>query len=243
MRFLLLRSLRRHPPLCEVGIWAARPGGAQPLRSLTCRRRLRSTAPRLRSLARWLPRGHHGLVCAGEDSIRPPATDHARRPAMLLEGRRTLITGGSSGIGRATAERLGREGASVCVNHYSDHGGGRRRGRAPDRGLRRAGDRRSGPTSPARTRSTRWSPPPPSSGARPAGQQRRDREAGAAARDVRRRVEPGARHQPHRRLPLPPRGGRRWPTGGGVIVNMSVHEFIPWPGFAHYCAGKGGSSC
>jgi glucose 1-dehydrogenase len=29
--------------------------------------------------------------------------------------------------------------------------------------------------------------------------------------------------------------------GGGVIVNMSsVHEFIPWPGFAHYCATKGG---
>ncbi len=25
----------------------------------------------------------------------------------------------------------------------------------------------------------------------------------------------------------------------GVIVNMSsVHEFIPWPGFAHYCASK-----
>ncbi len=27
----------------------------------------------------------------------------------------------------------------------------------------------------------------------------------------------------------------------GVIVNVSsVHEFIPWPGFAHYCASKGG---
>jgi glucose 1-dehydrogenase len=27
----------------------------------------------------------------------------------------------------------------------------------------------------------------------------------------------------------------------GVVVNMSsVHEFIPWPGFAHYCASKGG---
>jgi len=30
-------------------------------------------------------------------------------------------------------------------------------------------------------------------------------------------------------------------NGGGVIVNISsVHEFIPWPGFAHYCATKGG---
>jgi glucose 1-dehydrogenase len=28
---------------------------------------------------------------------------------------------------------------------------------------------------------------------------------------------------------------------GGVIVNMSsVHEFIPWPGFAHYTSSKGG---
>jgi glucose 1-dehydrogenase len=27
----------------------------------------------------------------------------------------------------------------------------------------------------------------------------------------------------------------------GVIVNISsVHEFIPWPGYAHYCASKGG---
>jgi glucose 1-dehydrogenase len=31
-------------------------------------------------------------------------------------------------------------------------------------------------------------------------------------------------------------------AGGGVIVNMSsVHEFIPWPGFAPYCASKGGA--
>ncbi len=30
-------------------------------------------------------------------------------------------------------------------------------------------------------------------------------------------------------------------AGGGVVVNMSsVHEFIPWPGFAPYCASKGG---
>ncbi len=40
---------------------------------------------------------------------------------MLLQGRKAVITGASSGIGKATAERLGREGASVCVNYYSDH--------------------------------------------------------------------------------------------------------------------------
>jgi glucose 1-dehydrogenase len=35
----------------------------------------------------------------------------------------------------------------------------------------------------------------------------------------------------------------RWMAshGGGIIINMSsVHEYIPWPGFAHYCASKGG---
>jgi NAD(P)-dependent dehydrogenase (short-subunit alcohol dehydrogenase family) len=39
---------------------------------------------------------------------------------MLLEGRRNLISGASSGIGKATAQRFGAEGASVCVNYYSD---------------------------------------------------------------------------------------------------------------------------
>ncbi len=35
---------------------------------------------------------------------------------------------------------------------------------------------------------------------------------------------------------------RRLPSGSpAVIVNVSsVHEVIPWPGFAHYCASKGG---
>ena len=39
---------------------------------------------------------------------------------MLLKGRKALVTGASSGIGKATALRLGREGADVCVNYYAE---------------------------------------------------------------------------------------------------------------------------
>ncbi len=39
---------------------------------------------------------------------------------MLLKGKKAIVTGASSGIGKATAQRLGREGASVCVNYFSD---------------------------------------------------------------------------------------------------------------------------
>jgi NAD(P)-dependent dehydrogenase (short-subunit alcohol dehydrogenase family) len=39
---------------------------------------------------------------------------------VLLEGRNAIVTGAATGIGKATAERLGAEGASVCVNYYSE---------------------------------------------------------------------------------------------------------------------------
>src|SRR4051794_32311342 len=40
---------------------------------------------------------------------------------MQLQGKRALITGGSSGIGRAIALAFGREGADVAVHYH--HGG------------------------------------------------------------------------------------------------------------------------
>ena len=40
----------------------------------------------------------------------------------LLDGRRAVITGGASGIGRATARRMAAEGASVAVIDLNDDG-------------------------------------------------------------------------------------------------------------------------
>src|SRR5687768_16408176 len=40
-----------------------------------------------------------------------------------LEGRVALITGAASGVGRATAERLAREGAAVVITDIQDEAG------------------------------------------------------------------------------------------------------------------------
>ncbi len=46
-----------------------------------------------------------------------------RSKKMALAGRVIIITGGSNGIGKACVERLGRDGASVVINYYSDDAG------------------------------------------------------------------------------------------------------------------------
>src|ERR1019366_10120825 len=96
------------------------------------RRRLRGD-PRLRSGARCLSAvngsGEGPRIAEARRPIsprrrgRPPTSRPVPLPPygrggihMLLEGRRALVTGGSSGIGRATALRLGAEGARVAVN-------------------------------------------------------------------------------------------------------------------------------
>lgn len=164
---------------------------------------------------------------------------------MLLEGRKAIVTGASSGIGKATAVRLAREGASVCVNYYSDE---------------EAADATS-VVEQAR-----------SAGAPHAVAVKADV---GAEDDVKRLIAQAKDELGgldllvnnagiEKQVPLLEMPLETWnailqtnltgaflclreaakvmaEAGGGTVVNMSsVHEFIPWPGFAHYCASKGG---
>ncbi len=163
---------------------------------------------------------------------------------MLLEGRKAIVTGASSGIGRATAERLGREGASVCVSYYSQQ----ERGAAEEvvAGIEESGAQAI---------------------AVQADVSKEEDVIGMVARAVKelRGLDLLVNNAGiEKKVPLLRMSLADWNavlttnlTGtflclreaarvmarrrGGVIVNISsVHEFIPWPGFAHYCASKGG---
>ena len=76
------------------------------------------------------PREKHADEFAPESQEQPGRTDEMRttpdhgedtyRGAGRLEGRRALITGGDSGIGRAVAIAFAREGADVAIAHLPE---------------------------------------------------------------------------------------------------------------------------
>ncbi len=60
----------------------------------------------------------------GEEKRMRPEPDHGEesyRGAGKLEGKRALITGGDSGIGKAVAIAFAREGADVAIAYFDEH--------------------------------------------------------------------------------------------------------------------------
>ena len=165
---------------------------------------------------------------------------------MLLEGCRAIVTGGSTGIGRATSLRLAQEGASVCVNYFGD------RGADDARKLAETLKREGAPEALAVNADV--------------GSSQQVTQLVAQATDALGGLDLLVNNAGiEKKIPLLEMSEKDWTavlqtnlTGAflclreaakvmvkagtpGTIVNMSsVHEFIPWPGFAHYCASKGG---
>src|SRR5579884_457341 len=161
---------------------------------------------------------------------------------MLVEGRHAIVTGSASGIGKACAIRLSHEGADVCVNYYSE----------------KEADAANDVVSQVEANGRRAVAVQAD-----VGSEDDVKRMVAAARDAFGGVDilvnnAGIENQvPTMEMPLEDweRVLRTNLTGvflcmrecgtlmkdqGGVIINMSsVHQFIPWPGFAHYCASKG----
>jgi glucose 1-dehydrogenase len=161
-----------------------------------------------------------------------------------LVGRRALVTGGASGIGRSTVLRLAADGAAVVVNFVGD--------REPADDLVRE-VREAGSTALAVAADV-------SDEQQVAAMFREAREDLGGPVDV--LVNNAGVEKPFRLVDMPldewnkvlavnltgaflcareAARGLLEESGRGVIVNVSsVHEVIPWPEFSHYCASKGG---
>ena|SRR2546421_2524714 len=162
---------------------------------------------------------------------------------MLLEGRHAIITGSSSGIGRSCAIRLSQEGADVCINYYSEHeaeaaaevvshveGNGRKAlsiqadvGSEDDvkRMVSASAEAFGGVDILVNNAGIENQVPTMEMSLRDWDRVLRTNLTGVflCMREC----------------------GKLMMDKGGAIINMSsVHQFIPWPGFAHYCASKGG---
>ncbi len=70
----------------------------------------------LRKGRSWLSRRPAQQVLLRTKTARS-ATSHERRPDMELEGKAAIVTGAGTGVGRATALRLAKQGCTVLVNY------------------------------------------------------------------------------------------------------------------------------
>jgi len=162
---------------------------------------------------------------------------------LLLQGRKALITGASSGIGKATAIRLAAEGAAVAVNYFSDHD-------RPDaeavveecekggvKALAVQADVGAEADVVRMVTQVREAFGGVDILVNNAGIEKQVPTLEMSLEDWERVLRTNLTGA---FLCLRECGKVMRDSGGGVIVNMSsVHEFIPWPGFANYCASKG----
>lgn len=159
-----------------------------------------------------------------------------------LEDKTALVTGASSGIGRATAVRLGREGAAVGVNYRSDEDGARATVREIEEAGGRAraiqGDISIEDDAKGLVRETAEELGEPDVLVNNAGLQTERPFLEMSLEDWEKVISVDLTGT---FLVTREAIGRMVENGGGIVINMSsVHQRIPWPNFAHYSAAKGG---
>ncbi|HYH60093.1 MAG TPA: SDR family oxidoreductase [Thermoleophilaceae bacterium] len=156
-----------------------------------------------------------------------------------MEGRRALVTGGDSGIGRATAFELAAHGAAVAINHVGE----------PDaaRAMAEAIEAAGGRAVPVRM-----------DVAREDDVRRGFAEAADALGGLDLLVNNAGIQEPYELVDMPLESWRkvldvnltgaflccreaaRLMDAGTIVVNTSVHEVMPWMRYCHYAASKGG---
>ena len=163
--------------------------------------------------------------------------------ARLLDGRRALVTGATSGIGQGTAFELAAHGAAVAINHRGKVDDGR----AMVAAIEAAGGR---------------AVPVEMDVSDEADVQRGFAEARETFGGLDLLVNNAGVEKPFELVDMPleewekviavnltgaflctreaARIMRADKTEGAIVMISSVHEVVPWERFSHYCASKGG---